>query len=395
MDQSLIDKNLLLGYNVLRKQPLYKGNTMPGITLNPARCVRAFSIHNSCDLCITACPTEAITAEAMVPSVNLSQCVGCGGCAGGCPTEAIALDGFDATERFFALAADEEGLVSCRKNVPCIAVLSVDHLLALASLKPRLTLDMGHCDGCGIATTCRPLIEARAEEANYLLDAMALGERIGLEAVRFAPETEQTGDRRSFFTAINLQNVAKGRAMLEREVETSEDALTRHMPGGADIAQMRKKQIPDKRKLLFTALRRLPTPAVFHVVDAAALTLTSQKRFDAETCTACQMCYRVCPTGALTSDVKNSRIDFDPMLCVRCALCHDVCDPGSLTLGEAYDLREFFEPAVRTLTTFAVRNCDECGVPFASLHGERLCHRCRIEEEEAHALWGLRDPGAS
>lgn len=365
---------------------------MAGISLNPGRCVRQLSTYSTCDSCVSACPTEALVRTQSVPAINQALCVGCGGCAGACPTEAIGVDDFSATDFFFAFAASDEQLVSCRKNVPCVAALSVDHLLSLSLLKDGLRLDTGHCDTCDIASVCRPQFEARAEEANYLLEAMSGTAVITLEPVGYRdPEVKQEGDRRDFLRTFNLKTLAEGKAKFEREVETATDELTHHQLDAAAIAQLRSKTLPDKRKLLFMALKRLEKPAQYHVVEGDALTLASQKIMNGDRCTACQMCYRVCPTGALTSDMKNAKIDFDAMMCVRCHLCHDVCEPDALTLSPSFNMKELFEPTQQRLVTFRVLSCDECGNPFTSLHGERVCPRCRIEEEEARELWGMGD----
>ena len=362
---------------------------MAGITLNPGRCVRQLSTFSICDHCVKACPTQAIVATQGVPAVNLSACVGCGGCAGACPTEAIRVDDFSATDFFFAFASDAQNVVSCRKNVPCIAALSVDHLLSLAVLKGEIRLDTGHCEGCEIASVCRVQFEERVEEASYLLDAMQSDARLVCEAIGYEDTAVEEGERRDFLRAFNLKTFADGKAKFEREVETATDELTLHTLDAAAIAQLRNKTIPDKRKLLFTALKRAQKPLQYHVVEGKELSLTSQKVMDGDKCTACQMCYRVCPTGALSSDIKNAKIEFDAMMCVRCHLCHDVCEPDALTLSPSFNMRELFEPTQQRLVTFQVRTCDECGNPFTALRGERICHRCRIEEEEARELWGL------
>jgi len=363
---------------------------MAGITLNPGRCVRQFSVQSACTICIEACPVDALVGTENVPAVNQAACVGCGGCAGGCPTEAISVDDFSASDFFFALLSDQDNLISCQKNVPCIAALSVDHLVALASLKSELRLDSGHCDSCEIAAVCRPQFEARVEEAVYLLDAMMHEDTIRYEAVGYVDETPKAnGDRRDFLRAFNLENVSRERAKFEREVETATDELMHHELDAAAIAQMRTKRIPDKRKLLFTALKRVPKPAHYHVIEGDELTLASQKIMNADTCTACQMCYRVCPTGALVSDMRNAKIDFDAMMCVRCRLCHDVCEPDALTLSSSFNIKEMFEPTQQRMITFTVRQCDECGNPFSAVHGEHICPRCRIEEEEAREPWGI------
>jgi len=199
------------------------------------------------------------------------------------------------------------------------------------------------------------------------------------------------GERRDFFRALTLKNAVHAKQKFDREVETATDELVEHTIANDKIAQLKQKGIPDKRKLLFTALKRAEKPSTYHVVDANELSFTSQKLFDEEKCTACQMCYRVCPTGSLSSNVRNGKIDFDPFLCIKCHICHDVCEPDALTLSDSYNIKEFFEPRVQNLVTFDVKSCDECGRLFTSLQGKKMCYQCECEEEEARELWGITD----
>ncbi len=364
---------------------------MAGITLDAAKCVRALSKFSACNRCDAVCPTGAIKVDGALPSINLAQCVGCGGCTGVCPSEALQLDGFSATECFFTFMEEEGNLLSCRKNVPCIAALNIEHVVAMAALKQGVVFDMGHCEGCEVAHTCRPQIEAMAEEANYLLGAMEQQAEIALEAVGYLPpEAEgEAPERRDFFKAFTLKNAVASKQAFDREVESSIDEWLTHGIDTDHVARIRRKQLGDKRKILFTALKRLQRPSVYHVIEADAVSFTSQKLLDPERCTACQMCYRICPTGALSSDAKNAKIDFDPFLCIKCQLCHDVCEPDAITLSPSFNVREFFEPQEQNLVTFRIRNCNECGVPYAVINDSPLCHRCRIEEEEARELWGI------
>ena len=365
---------------------------MAGITLDAAKCVRALSKFSSCTRCDAICPTGAIKVGEGLPSVNLSECVGCGGCVGVCPSEAVKLDDFNSTDFFFAFMDEGENLLSCRKNVPCISVLNVEHVIAAATLKGGLVFDMGHCEGCEIAHTCKPQIDALAEEANYLLGAMEQQGEVHLENVAYSgEETRDETQRRDFFRAFNLKEVAKSRQEFERKVETSTDERLEHSVGALEAARIRKKELGDKRKILFTALRRAEKPSVYHVIEADEVSFTSQKLLDPELCTACQICYRICPTGALSSDVKNSKIDFDPFLCIKCQLCHDVCESDAITLSPSYNMKEFFEPVAQNLVRFKIRNCNECGVPYAVIGNSPLCHRCKIEEEEARELWGINE----
>ena len=363
---------------------------MTGLTLDPAKCVRALAKFSECTHCVDICPVEIISVDNHLPAFNMSQCVGCGGCVSSCPTEAFSLDNFNQTNFFFEFAQSEETLISCKKNVPCIAALSVDHLSSLALLKEDVVCDTGHCDGCEIADKLRPQFEANIEEANFILEAIESPKSIKTEDISYEPENvAEDDDRRGFFRNITIQNAAKAKAEFERRVEVESDEELRHEVFTADISRLKEKGIPDKRKIFFTALKRAPKPSQYHVIDAHELSFTSMKKLDEETCTACQMCYRICPTAALTSDMKNSKIDFDPLLCVKCHLCHDVCEPDSISLGDTFDLKQFFEPEVKRLATFTIRRCHECDTYFTYRGGEVICQRCRLEEEEAKELWGI------
>ncbi|MDA7817580.1 4Fe-4S binding protein [Sulfurimonas sp.] len=363
------------------------------IQLSASRCVRSLSVDSECNKCEVVCPTGAIVVDGRLPSINFSSCVGCGACDAICPNEALALDDFSSTEFFFSFVEDEQNLISCKKNVPCIASLSVENLVSMAALKKEILFDMGHCDSCEIAHTCKPQIERNHEEASYILEAMESDAIIKLEDVKYEPvDTDgDVKDRREFFSNINLKSIGNTKVEFEKEVQKATDELVEHTLGKSDIALLKQKRIPDRRKLFFTAIKRLEKPSQFHVIEADELTFTSMKLLDMDSCTACQMCYRVCPTGALTSDVKNSKIEFDPFMCIKCHICHDVCEPDAITLSPSYNVKEFFEPTVQTLAKFNVKRCNECNVIFSTNNNDTLCYRCKLEDEEARELWGITE----
>ena len=363
------------------------------IHLDASKCVRSLSVESQCNKCEVVCPTAAIiVGDNPLPSINFSTCVSCGACHGVCPNEALGLENFNATDFFFDFVEDKkEYLISCHKNVPCIAALSVEYLISTAVLKKELVLDIGYCESCEIASTCYKQIVQNYEEATYLLEAMQNDATIKLEKISYAVENEKTSDRRDFLSALNLKSVAKIKKSFEDEVKKASDELTAYTLQKTDIALLKQKRIPQKRKIFFTAIKRVEKPSMYHVVDASEVSFTSQKIMDESLCTACQMCYRVCPTGALSSDIRNSKIDFDPFLCIKCNICHDVCAPDAITLSGAYNVKEFFEPSVINLISFRVRKCHECDMSFSTNKPERLCPRCKTEEEEARSLWGITE----
>ena len=363
------------------------------INLSAGSCVRSLSVESKCNNCEAICPTTAITfvESNPIPAINHSLCVACGACGGVCPNEALSLDDFKPHEFFFDFLEDQDKLISCRKNVPCIAAIDVETLISISVMKKEVIFDMGHCEVCEIAHSCMPKIISNAEEASYLLEAMENEATITLKNVGYEPQEQSSeANRRDFFRLANLKTVGKVQKGFEEEIKKATDELSEHTLSKTDIELLRKKVIPLKRKLFYTAVKRLEKPSLYHVVDANEVSFTSSKLLDIEKCTACQMCYRICPTGALSSDIKNSKIDFDPFVCVKCNACHDVCEPKALTLSPSYNIKEFFEPSVVNLVNFNVKRCNECNVIFSTNdENEKLCYRCKAEEEEARALWGI------
>jgi len=362
------------------------------INLDASRCIRSLSVDSECNKCEVICPTNAIAIGETnpLPAINFSSCVGCGACDAVCPNEALALENFNSTNFFFDFIQSEEKLISCKKNVPCIAALSVEHLISIAVLKKEIVLDIGYCNSCEIASTCYKKILENHEEATYILEAMENKTEIKLENICFESEIKES-DRRRFLSAINLKTVGSIKNSFESEVKKASDELIEHTLEKTDIALLKKKRIPEKRKVFFTAIKRVQMPSQFHIIDADEVSFTSQKILDKDACTACQMCYRVCPTGALTSDIKNSKIDFDPFLCIKCHICHDVCESDAISISSSYDIKEFFAPTVQNLISFNVRRCDECNMIFSTNSDDKLCKRCQIEEEEARELWGIKE----
>ncbi|MFA6189865.1 MAG: 4Fe-4S binding protein [Sulfuricurvum sp.] len=361
------------------------------LVLSPSACVRALSVNSLCTHCSDICPVSAISITGRLPSINQAHCVGCAGCTAVCPTEALNLDDFSPTDFFFSFASDDENIISCQKNVPCIAALSSEQLISFAQMKRGIILDTGHCAGCDIGESILASMANTIDNSNYLLEAIESPFRVECEELAYTDTTvpEEKPDRRDFFKNFHLRSIGKVRNDFEKEIQRTTDEFVQYSTDSSHTKALRTKKITDRRKLFFTALKRFDVPSEFHVVQSDKIVFTSQKLLDEELCTACEMCHRICPTGALTSDMRNSKIDFDPFLCVKCHLCHDVCEPNAITLSTSYNLKEWYVPNVQNLVTFLVRRCDECDGLFSSVAGEKICRRCRLEEEEARELWGL------
>ncbi len=355
-----------------------------------ALCVRAASKFSNCTKCADA--TEGIVRiEEQLPVFAKGTGVEASACVGACPTEAFSLSDFSVTEFFFTFLESKVRLVSRKINVPCLSVLSVEHLisLALASDEP-VVLDLNDYE---LGTHLYQVIAERIEEANFVLStisdkALEVNTDISETKSNIPLESDEqedlVPDRRQFLrNTASIKGVMKQKKAFDDAVEADE---MHHFEIDASMTEkIRNKHLPDKRKILFTTLKHTKKPENYEVLAEEDISFVSQK-FVEESCNNCQICYRICPTGALSSDAKFSLIHFDAMLCVKCRLCHDVCEPDAIKLQPGFETKEFFDQTQRTLAAFNVRRCDECGNYFTSLEGERTCPRCTIEEEEAMFL---------
>lgn len=353
--------------------------------LDIASCVRATSRFSNCTKCIDACP-ESIQLVDNLPSFANNTGVEAASCVGVCPTESFSLSDFSTTEFFFSFLESKVRLISPKFNVPCISVLSVEHLISLAlASNEEITLDLSSYDDTSILYE---QIDAGIEEANFILSSFCEKQLLSNHSPVVSPveKTEakdEVSSRRSFLGNASLKGVMKQKMTFDEAVEA--DAFKTFALDAVIIAKIRAKKLPDKRKILFTTLKHAGVPSNFEVLLEEDVSFTSQKFID-DSCTNCQICYRICPTGALSSDAKFSLIGFDAMLCVKCRLCHDVCEPNAIQLQSGFEIKEFFEPTQRTLATFNIKRCNECGNNFTYTGGEQTCPRCLVEEEEAMFL---------
>ena len=345
-----------------------------------ASCVRATSKFSQCTKCVDACP-DSIEINEHIPTFAKAIGVEAAACIGGCPTEAFSLSGFSVTEFFFSFLDSKVRLISAKTNVPCLSVLSIEHLIALAlASEETIMLDL---NGYEEGTHIFDLLENRIEEVNFILSSFSNKVLLANNDTIIEVKNEEEGNtssRRDFFSSASLKGALKHKKEFDAAVEAED--LHRFEIDRSMISKIKDKHLPDKRKILLSTLKRAGVPDTFEVLPEEEISFVSQKYVD-DQCTNCQICYRICPTGALSSDGKFSLINFDAMLCLKCRLCHDACEPDAIHLQSGFEIKEFFEPTQRTLTSFTVKRCNECANYFTYTGGEITCPRCLVEEEEA------------
>ena len=354
---------------------------------NVASCVRAMSKFSECTKCVDVCP-EHIQIVDNIPTFSQSTGLEAAACIGVCPTEAFSLSDFSVTEFFFTFLESKVRLISPNLNIPCVSVLSIEHLISLAiASEEMIMIDLNSYHS---QNTLFVLIQERIEEANFILSSFSDKvvqtnlDEISKGDIKQEETSNEVSSRRDFFTkTTSVKGVVEQKKAFDDAVNAEE---LHHFPiDESVISKIKDKHLPDKRKILFTTLKRAGVPEIFEILSEEDISFVSQKFID-ENCTNCQICHRICPTGALSSNGKFSVINFDAMLCVKCRLCHDACEPDAIHLQKGFEIKEFFEPIQRTLATFDIKRCNECGNYFTYTGGEQACPRCMVEEEEAMFL---------
>jgi len=351
---------------------------MSKIDINLGNCVKATSKNSNCTNCADICPENSISFLENIPQIA-ENCTDCGLCLGVCPTETIKMDDFDTVESIFGHLELKSQLISCEKDMPHVGILHVEHIISYVLLNSNNNLSLECCD------TCLEEVRKKVDEANFFLKSIESEKIVSIKQKETEEEkTEQETNRRDFLKRLSLKGAIKSKIEFEKEIQKSEIKTL----SSQDSANIREKTLPNKRKLLYMALKRVNKVSHFTNIEEQHLSFISQKSINTS-CDNCSICYRICPTGALQSDKRGSKILFDALSCVKCRLCHDVCEPDAIKL-EDFNTKSLFEPKIQQLIKFDVMRCDECANFFTYRGGEVICPRCKIEEEEAKALWGIQ-----
>jgi len=287
-----------------------------------------------CRICASACPSQALSWVSGSISHDMNACVACGICVTACPRgsvhnptmapaaieaeiRAAVGDGAEAVGIRFrcrgSTVAAEAGWHQV--EISCTGMLDIGWLLASLALGSS-RVDAVACEDGGCRLRNDALLAATWRDFVVVLEALGI-DLTAARPVAPAPTPLEAGewlDHRSTGRMIDLlapeSNVVVG----------------------------------------------LDTVAIGSVtIDPAA-------------CTACRMCSRICPTGALVSTTSDGvRIDFDPRLCVACGQCVSVCPErgnGAIAMTRGFDLTEW------SLGRREVRHdptplCEICGGPVA------------------------------
>lgn len=292
------------------------------LVLDASRCLRMRFSESCCCHCIEICPHRAVTLDGGL-AIDPEQCRGCLLCTAACPVGALEQKD-DFTACLARLSKVPEPVLGCihtneRSNaaLACLGGLSEEHLLALChTLSGRLTLNLSLCSDC----PNHPVIAHVRQRMDNLSEAGLSEGTCRIEITESAQDIhyrDESVDRRSFFKAFRSSVCTTAAVILSASNEQSE-----RRSGYA------AKRVPIRRELLNRTRQKL----------FPEWTVRIQQYFDScvsftDTCTGCQGCVAICPTGALQTIIDDESPAIEQLLCTGCGLCREFCLEGAVRIS--------------------------------------------------------------
>lgn len=293
------------------------------LNIDVSRCLRMRFSESSCQHCIDVCPHGAVTLDGGL-AINQDQCQGCMLCTSVCPAGAL-----EHNDDFYACLAKlskvTEPILGCiRTNecsngtMACLGGLSEEHLVVLYhTLAGRLTLNLSLCSDC----PNNSMIARLKQRLDALSTAKLSYSNCRIEISESAQDMnyrDESVDRRSFFKSFRTSLFTSAAVILSTHNEQTE-----RRTNYAD------KRVPIRRELLNRTRNKL----------SQELALQLGKHFDSnvaieESCTKCQGCVAICPTGALKTELAEEMPMCEQLLCTGCGLCSEFCLDSAVRISK-------------------------------------------------------------
>jgi formate hydrogenlyase subunit 6/NADH:ubiquinone oxidoreductase subunit I len=294
-----------------------------------------------------------------------------------CSTAVFHLPAFPTSE--LSKPRDKTLTVACMQaqqedavRVPCLGDLEPVLLGALAQRGVAVTLyGADRCAACSNAPQGGACVEALIDAMDALaVNASALWTTPVLGSG--SEKLDYDAERRQLF-----------RRFSNRAVES-----VRSVEGVASIPESAIRAaahfVPPRRRLAESLLQGVSS----QVDDSLLPVLLGVADIEPGTgpCTGCDLCARVCPTGALKVSELESQwaLQFQIGQCVGCGVCIEACSSGALSLHQRWRPMGDAAEVVHELNRY---RCQVCGRYFVGVEAES-CPVCEDDQESFDAIFG-------
>jgi energy-converting hydrogenase A subunit P len=349
-------------------------------------CTRYRFRYSECAACADACPHDAIELTDEGITISETACQNCALCTPGCPTEALTAHNFPRADILRRAIARQTVTFACSASgfesdevVPCLGVLDAAMLATLAQRGVEVTFAGTQlCSSCSNGKVAQRLLTRHLEAVELLRQTMG--------NAKWAAIRVSTGGDRTMAHNASRRHLFRrflGRAV-DDVVEDATDFTSQPVPSQA--IRIAVPALTTGRDLLQKLFDTTPedAPVLPHHEGLFAAAV----RLDAG-CTACEVCARVCPTGALKigESAASWALMFQFSRCVGCGVCVEVCQPRVLRFAEAMSAL----PEARTLVTLHARakqRCGRCDRFFISAQPKEFCPVCEGDDADFADIFG-------
>jgi ferredoxin len=324
------------------------------IAIEPGLCAHSRNGQVGCTRCLDLCPSSALIAKGDAVVVDAHACSGHGGCASGCPTGAIR----------YKIPGEEDLARSLRTLIETYhRGGGHDPVIMLHDSKNQLISALAR-HGTGLPARVLPLaVESVAAIGPDLMLAI-LGWGAAALTVLIRPEDQDHAQ--PLRDATDMVNQITDGLGLGRRVTVRDDTDPATLAWGAPLASLPAGTFDDdgKRSLLRAALAHLHQAAPTSV-DTIALPAGSPVgtiAVDQTLCTLCMACAVVCPSKAVTGDLRAMTLNMRESACTQCTLCRVACPERAISLVARVSFAADEPVLLKQDEAYA---CIRCGKPFA------------------------------
>lgn len=359
------------------------------VTPDQNRCLHTINKFSNCEACFEVCPVEAIQVG-KPPTLNKDACQTCLACLPVCPVGAYTAD--DAVPALLNCAArlesrridlicgahpnGELGLPESEIAIrvrSCLAGLGSGAYLALIALgMERVIVRMDACNQCPWGSL-QPWIKDQIGEAQRLLEPWRLE-----DSLAWASPTDEGALLEQ--PVWNADNPPLSRRDLFRLASQRGQLAAARVITSGDQGTADRRPNRDRRRVVAALAHILIDEPERDDVSLAGMGFATVSVSDA--CTACGVCARACPTGALEFQRETDGrycLAFFPKACIGCEICTHVCAPGAITMDHQPSFGYVFSTdESRTLHEGELVRCERCNTMMAAKPGSRLCPVCEF-----------------